>query len=146
MHSYHIGVERDPIRRSCLNQYCYPLKSYIVNVWMHALDNFIFPIPGFEEDIPIPAIPVSARSPSDRLASDPSARASAGASKTHAGKQKATANPTPQKKAKKTPHANPLVGSKSMNPHPKLLPLRRLLQDLRISEKDSDRSSRCTQL
>jgi hypothetical protein len=44
---------------------------------MQALDNFISPIPGFKGDIPIPAIPVSAQSPSDELASDPSVKASA---------------------------------------------------------------------
>jgi hypothetical protein len=89
---------------------------------MHALDNFIFPIPGFEGDIPIPAIPVSARSPSDRLASDPSARASAGASKTHAGKQKATANPTPQKKAKKNATCKSVGGIKINEPASKASP------------------------
>jgi hypothetical protein len=62
---------------------------------MQALDNFISPVPGFDSDILIPAIPVSARPPGDESTSDPSARASASALKTRAGKQKASANPIP---------------------------------------------------
>jgi hypothetical protein len=38
---------------------------------MQALDNFISPIPGFDDDIPIPAIPVLAWPPSDDPMSDP---------------------------------------------------------------------------
>jgi hypothetical protein len=68
---------------------------------MQVLDNFIPSIPRFEGDIPIPVIPVSARSPSGESTSDPSAGASAGVSKTRAGKHKATANSTHHKKAKK---------------------------------------------
>jgi hypothetical protein len=67
---------------------------------MHALDNFISPIHGFDGDIPFPAIPVLARPHGDESVGDPSAGASASASKTWAGKQKASTNPTPQKKAK----------------------------------------------
>jgi hypothetical protein len=69
---------------------------------MQALDSFISPIPGFEEDIPIPAIPVIARSPSDESVSDSSDGISARASKTRVVKRKAVVNPTPQNKAKKT--------------------------------------------
>jgi hypothetical protein len=68
---------------------------------MQALDSLISPIPGFDGDIPIPAILVLARPPSDELASDPSTGASTSASKTRSSKRKAAANPTPQKKAKK---------------------------------------------
>jgi hypothetical protein len=73
----------------------YFLKSYSLYVWIQALDSFISPIPGFEGDIPIPMIPVVARFPRGELASDPSASASAGASKTRVGKHKAMVNPTP---------------------------------------------------
>jgi hypothetical protein len=66
------------------------------------LDNFISPVPGFDGDIPIMAIPVLAQPLGDVPVSDPFARASAIASKTWAGKRKETANLTPQKKAKKT--------------------------------------------
>jgi hypothetical protein len=69
---------------------------------MQTLDSFISPIPGIDGDILIPAIQVLARPPGDESASDPSAGASASASKTRAGKRKATTNPTPQKKDKKT--------------------------------------------
>jgi hypothetical protein len=68
---------------------------------MQALDNFISPIPGFEGDISIPTIPVSARPPDDESISDPSVRAGASALKAWAGKWKATANSIPSKKAKK---------------------------------------------
>jgi hypothetical protein len=60
---------------------------------MHDLDTFISPIPGFEGDIPIPAIPVSARPPSGEAIDDPSAEANVGASKTRASKRKATTTP-----------------------------------------------------
>jgi hypothetical protein len=62
---------------------------------MQALDNFISPILEFEGVILIPVVPVSTRSPSNESVCDPSARAGAGASKTRAGKRKATATPTP---------------------------------------------------
>jgi hypothetical protein len=62
---------------------------------MQALDSFISPIPGFEGDIPIPAIPILAQPPGDESTSDSSAGVSASALKTWAGKRKATANPTP---------------------------------------------------
>jgi hypothetical protein len=68
---------------------------------MQALDNFISTVPGFDGDILILAVPILAQPPGDELASDPSTRASASATKTRVGKLKATANPTPQKKAKK---------------------------------------------
>jgi hypothetical protein len=44
---------------------------------MHALDNFISPIPSFDGDVPILAITVSARPPGDESVSDPSTGASA---------------------------------------------------------------------
>jgi hypothetical protein len=69
---------------------------------MQDLDNFISPVPGFDGKILILAIPVSAQPPGDEPASDPSAGASANASKTRDGKWKATTNLTPKKKAKKT--------------------------------------------
>jgi hypothetical protein len=69
---------------------------------MQTMDSFISPIPGFNNDIPIQAIPVLAWTPGDESISDPSVRASAITLKTRAGKRKATANPTPQNKARKT--------------------------------------------
>jgi hypothetical protein len=85
---------------------------------MQALDNFISPVPGFDDDISIPAVPVSARPPGDEPASDPSSGASASASKTQAGKQKATANPTPHKKAKEI-MGRSLSGIRINEPTPK---------------------------
>jgi hypothetical protein len=67
---------------------------------MQNLGSLISPNPDFEGDIPILAIPVSARSPNDEAIDDPSTGSSDGASKTRANKRKATANPPPQKKAK----------------------------------------------
>jgi hypothetical protein len=69
---------------------------------MLGLDNFISLIRGFDGDILILAIPVLARPPGDEPTSDPSTRASASSLKTRVGKKKATTNPAPQKKARKT--------------------------------------------
>jgi hypothetical protein len=54
---------------------------------MNALDSFISPILGFNDDIPILTISVSARPPGDESASDPSAGASAITLKASAGKR-----------------------------------------------------------
>jgi hypothetical protein len=62
---------------------------------MTALDTFISPICGFDSDIPNLATLVLTQLHSDESASDPSARASASASKTRDGKWKAATNPTP---------------------------------------------------
>jgi hypothetical protein len=69
---------------------------------MQALDIFISPIPNFDGDISILAVPVLARPPGDEPVSDPSIKASASTSKTWASNKIATANPTPQKKAKES--------------------------------------------
>jgi hypothetical protein len=85
---------------------------------MRDLDNFISPIPGFDSDILIPAIPVSARPPGGESIEDPSTGSSADAPKTQASKRKAPANLTPQKKAKKT-IGKPSSGINIDNPTPK---------------------------
>jgi hypothetical protein len=69
---------------------------------MQALDSFIFPVPSFDGDIPIPAIPISTWPPSDESTNDPSTGASGSTLKTRAGKRKVPANLTPPKKARKT--------------------------------------------
>jgi hypothetical protein len=66
------------------------------------LDNFISPIPNFDGDIPNLAIPVLTCPLGGESIEDPSTGSNAGASKTRAGKRKANANPTLQKKAKKS--------------------------------------------
>jgi hypothetical protein len=66
---------------------------------MQALDSLTSPIPEFEGDISIPAIPVSVWSPGGESANDPSAGASAEASKTRSGKRKVASIQTPEKKA-----------------------------------------------
>jgi hypothetical protein len=68
---------------------------------MQDLGSFISPILDFEGDIPILAISVLTRSPGGEAIDGPSARSSAGTSRTRAKKRKATTNSTPQKKAKK---------------------------------------------
>jgi hypothetical protein len=80
--SYHIRVVRDSVRCPFFNQHYDTLKYYSSHVWMQALDSLISSILRFEGDIPIPANLISARTPSGESASEPSARASAGASKT----------------------------------------------------------------
>jgi hypothetical protein len=65
---------------------------------MQALDSFISPVPDFDGDIPILAVPVSARPPSDEPVSDPSIG-----------------------KSPRKPQGDLQMGSKSMNLHPRLL-------------------------
>jgi hypothetical protein len=65
---------------------------------MQDLDSFISPIPGFQGDILISAIPISTRPPGGEANDDPSVGSIADASKTQANRRKATANLTPQKK------------------------------------------------
>jgi hypothetical protein len=79
------------------------------------LDSFISAIPRFAGDILIPTIPISARDPSVESSEDPSARSSAGASRTQASKRKAPINLVPQKKAKKAIE-KPLGGIKISAP------------------------------
>jgi hypothetical protein len=85
---------------------------------MQDLDNIFSPILDFDSDVLIPSIPILARPPSDESVSDPSTGASASASKTRAGKWKATTNPTPQKKAK-TAMGRSSSGIKINEPTPK---------------------------
>jgi hypothetical protein len=85
---------------------------------MQALDRFISSIPGFEGDIPITTIPVLTQYPGDESINDTSARASTSALKTPTGMRKATANSTPQKKAKKA-MGKPSSGIKINGPAPK---------------------------
>jgi hypothetical protein len=68
---------------------------------MQDLDSFILTIPGFDGEIPIPAIPILACDPRAESFEDPSARSSASASRTRACKRKAPLDPNPPKKAKK---------------------------------------------
>jgi hypothetical protein len=68
---------------------------------MQDLDCFISPIPGFEGDIPIPAILISASDPGTESSKDPSTGSSASASRTRACKRKVPIYPNPSKKAKK---------------------------------------------
>jgi hypothetical protein len=86
---------------------------------MQDLDSFTSPIPGFEGDILIPAISVSARNPSVESSEGPSTRSSVGASWTQASKWKAPIDPSYQKKARKAP-GKPLGGIKISDPKPKV--------------------------
>jgi hypothetical protein len=78
------------------------LISHILISRLQDLDNFISPIPGFEGDIPIPAILISAHDPGAESSEDPSIGSSASASRTRACKQNVPIDPSPPKKAKKT--------------------------------------------
>jgi hypothetical protein len=74
---------------------------------MQDLDSFISPIPGFEGDIQIPAIPASACDPGAESSQGPSIRSGAKSSWTQASKRKAPVDPSYQKKAKKAPGKPP---------------------------------------
>jgi hypothetical protein len=65
---------------------------------MQDLDSFISPIPGFEGDILIPAIPILTHNPSIESFQDTPARSSAGNPKTREGNRRAPIDPSPQKK------------------------------------------------
>jgi hypothetical protein len=78
---------------------------------MQDLDSFTSSIPGFESDILIPAILVSAREPGVESSQGPSIGSKAGPSRTRASKRKAPIHPSCQKKAKKAPTSTPPSGT-----------------------------------
>jgi hypothetical protein len=85
---------------------------------MQDLDNFISPIPRFEGDVPIPAIPISAHYPGAESSEDPPTGSSANTPRTRACKQKVPLDPYPTKKAKKIVE-KPLGRIKITSPKPK---------------------------
>jgi hypothetical protein len=87
---------------------------------MHALDNFISPIPDFDGDIPILAIPVSRRPPSDEFVSDPLSVLVPVTQRLGLGSGKRPLIQLLRKRLRKS-WGDLLVDSKSMNPLPKLL-------------------------
>jgi hypothetical protein len=87
---------------------------------MHDLDIFISSIPGFEGDISIPAIPISARDPGVESSEDPSAGSSTSASRTWACKRKAPINPSPPQRLRRL-LGNLQAGIRSLAPNKKLL-------------------------
>jgi hypothetical protein len=95
VHTYHIEIERDLVRRLVNLVFSVFLRSDVLIDPIQDLDSFISPIPGFEGDILILAIPVSAHSPGGEAIDDPSVGFSTDASMTRANKRKATANPIP---------------------------------------------------
>jgi hypothetical protein len=82
---------------------------------MHDLDRFVSPIPRFEGDVPIPAIPILARDPGPESSEEPPAGSSASTPRTQACKRKAPANPNPPKKG------NLWAGSRSLVINKKLV-------------------------
>jgi hypothetical protein len=100
------GVERDPIR--CLDYSSFVLFfswSNILFVKCRPWSNILFviaPIPGFEGDVPILAIPLPTRPSDSQTVDDSAVETSANRPKTRTGKHKAPVIPNPQKKAKKS--------------------------------------------
>jgi hypothetical protein len=68
---------------------------------MQDLDSFISHVPRFDDDIPIPAIPISARDPNTESSEKPPAESSANTPRTRACKRKAHVDLNPPKKVKK---------------------------------------------
>jgi hypothetical protein len=66
-----------------------------------ALDNFIALILGFEGEMSIPTIPISAQTPSAKSVGASSKGPSAGSSKTRADKHKVASTPLPPQKIRK---------------------------------------------
>jgi hypothetical protein len=82
------------------------------------LDSFITPtIPGFEGDVPILAIPLSAHPFDSQIIEDSTVGTSTERLWTQAGKRKASTTPTPQKTAKKSSRKS-LGGIKINEPMP----------------------------
>jgi hypothetical protein len=82
------------------------------------MDSFTVPIPRFEGDILIPAIPVSTHDPGVESFQCPSTGSGASASQTRTSKRKAPIDPSYQEKAKKA-IGKPLGGIKFSDPKPK---------------------------
>jgi hypothetical protein len=61
--SYHIGIEINPVRCPMYFSLHCSLQFHVLIVQMQDLDSFILPIPGSEDDISIPAMPMSTRNP-----------------------------------------------------------------------------------
>jgi hypothetical protein len=115
VHFYHTGVERHPVRHPDRTvTFCF-YKILYLGCWYASFGQFHFSHLGFEGDISIPAILVSAEPPRGEADSDPSTGASAGALRARAGKRKATANLTPQKNTSKAA-GKPLGGIKINEP------------------------------
>jgi hypothetical protein len=85
---------------------------------MQDLDSFVSPIPSFEDDVPIPAIPISASDPGAEPSEEAPTGSSASTLWTRASKQKVHINPNPLKQAKKIV-GKPLGGIKITGPKPK---------------------------
>jgi hypothetical protein len=68
---------------------------------MQDLDSFISLIPRFEDDVLIPAIPVSTRDPNTESSEEPPAKSSAATPRTPACKKNTPVDPHPPKKVKK---------------------------------------------
>jgi hypothetical protein len=103
------------------------LIIYFLPMFFQALDNFTTPIPGFEGDIPIPAILISARTPSIESAHNSSAGPSAGSSRTRAGKRKAKVTSPPPKTSQKVVNkkaSGVKINDLAPNPSPAPTPLK----------------------
>jgi hypothetical protein len=87
---------------------------------MQDFDSFISPIPRFEGDVLIPAIPISTRDPSAESSKEPLAGSSASTPRTQACNRKAPVDSNPPKKAKKMAR-KPLGGIKITGPKQKAL-------------------------
>jgi hypothetical protein len=95
--SYHLGVDRDPVRQFSLIFINFLLFTYLLHVQFQVLDSFFFTIPGFKTDLDsILAWTLSAESADDSLVGH-----GVGSSRTQAGKRKAADTPPPQKKPQK---------------------------------------------
>jgi hypothetical protein len=97
------------------------LVTHSLCMQFQALDSFISTIPSFEGDSPIPAIPISVRTPSAKSVGDSLTGPSAGPSKTQASKRKEVATPPPLKKPQMV-MSKKALGIKNNDPAPKSSP------------------------
>jgi hypothetical protein len=94
VHSYHLGVDQDPVRRFSLIFINFLLFTYLLHVQFQVLDSFFSTIPNFKTD----SYSILAWTRSVESADDSLAGHGAGSSRTRAGKRKAVNTPPSQKK------------------------------------------------
>jgi hypothetical protein len=120
--SYHLGVNRDPVRRISLIFINFLLVTYLLHVQFQVLDSFFSTIPGFKTD----SETISAQTQSAETADDSLVSNGAKSSRTRAGKRKAADTPPPQKKPRKEVRnraSGIKINDSASNPFPAPIPL-----------------------
>jgi hypothetical protein len=97
VHSYHLGVDRDPVRRFSLIFINFILLTYLLHVQFQVLDSFFSTIPSFKTN----SDSISAQTESAKSADESLVGHGARSSRTQTSKRKATDTPPQKKKPRK---------------------------------------------